>query len=250
MRLLSLAPSITEILFALGVGEQLVGVTALCDYPAAARTLPKVSGWTTGHNFSYLERYQPDLVFTCMYLPPGLAAACAAQHIPLVHGDPHTIAAVLDSMITIGQAVEKITAARNVITQLSTQLAQLQVTQSRYRPRVYCEEWHTPPMVSGNWVPELVALAGGVSLEQPGVMSGAITTEQIQAFDPEMIVAHWCGFGPRSRLAAIAARPGWENLTAVREHRLITIDDGLLNRPGPRLWLGAMALHTALKFTQ
>lgn len=246
-RVLSLAPSITEIIFALGEGHQLVGVTNVCDYPQAACALPKVSGWTTKHDIASLARYRPDLIFTDMYLPPGLSDWCQEHGVQHIHVHPHTLIEVMASITTVGAALDRTAAADQLNRRLHEQCAALRKTQPlRPRLRIYSEEWHTPPMIGGNWVPELITLAGGIPLAPPGKMSAAITTETVQHFDPDIIIAHWCGFGERSRLRTIAARPGWNQLRAVYTNQIFTVHDSLLNRPGPRLIEGARALKRIL----
>jgi iron complex transport system substrate-binding protein len=99
-------------------------------------------------------------------------------------------------------------------------------------------------MASGNWVPELVAIAGGEEgIAETGKPSAAYDFDRLRAFDPDLIVCHWCGFGERGDAARVAERPGWDALRAVREGRIAFLDDSLLNRPGPRVVEGARALQ-------
>jgi iron complex transport system substrate-binding protein len=121
------------------------------------------------------------------------------------------------------------------------------------KPKIYIEEWHNPPMVSGNWVPELIKLAGGIPMplsaaqkeiatDGKNVPSAAVTLAEVQAFDPDLIVLSICGAGNAASKELLSARPGWADLRAVRENHLFVIDDSLLNRPGPRLAEGAKRL--------
>ena len=113
--------------------------------------------------------------------------------------------------------------------------------------RLYTEEWHTPPTVSANWVPELITLAGGQPLALPGQWSYPVTDQDVQQFDPDIVITHWCGFGKRSRPQVILQRPGWAQLQAVQQNQLYAVNDSLLNRPGPRLTTGAEAIQHLLK---
>jgi len=106
-------------------------------------------------------------------------------------------------------------------------------------PRVYIEEWHKPPTVSGNWVPSLVKIAGGdYSLIKAGVHSKEVTKEQIQKYDPEIIVISICGMADKVPKEWITKREGWENLSAIKNKKVYVFDDSWLNRPGPRLTIG------------
>ncbi len=116
-----------------------------------------------------------------------------------------------------------------------------------YHPRVYSEEYHKPPTVAANWVPELISIAGGTPMSKPGILSYRVTAEQVNAFDPDMIVLHWCGFGVNSRSTDVCTREGWEGIRAVTTNTVRIVDDMFLNRPGPRLWKGAVLLHEEIK---
>jgi iron complex transport system substrate-binding protein len=110
----------------------------------------------------------------------------------------------------------------------------------RPRPRVAALEWLDPPFAGGHWVPEMIEIAGGVdALADPGSHSARLTWEQLQAADPDVIVAMPCGFdaaGAQSQVDAIAGRPEWNALRAVREGRVYAVDaNGCFSRPGPRL---------------
>jgi iron complex transport system substrate-binding protein len=109
---------------------------------------------------------------------------------------------------------------------------------------VYVEEWHDPPYASGNWVPELVTMAGGRTFPlAAGQLSKAVTLQEVAAFDPDLIVISWCGAGKLADKALLTNRPGWGELRAVRAGHVRVIDDSLLNRPGPRLVEGAQQLY-------
>lgn len=105
------------------------------------------------------------------------------------------------------------------------------------------KEWSLP-MVSGNWVPELVRLSGGEPFPlPPGALSREVTLEEAAAFDPDLIVISWCGAGALADPSLLLRRPEWDRLRAVREKSVRVIDDSLLNRPGPRLVEGARHLY-------
>lgn len=250
MKIISLAPSNTEILFSLGVGDRIVGRTKQCDYPAETKNIPSVSNWINNDTVGFLDELQPDLVLTSMFLPDTLARECKRRNIILLHVNPQTVTGIYKSMLQIGKLVNKNAAALRLIKTTKHKLdaiKQRAKTEKLTAQRVYCEEWHTPPTVSANWVPELVALAGGIPLGRAGALSYEVTSDIVMKFDPEVIIGHWCGFGTKTRLNVITQRAGWNTLTATQNGQIYNVDDSLLNRPGPRIWQGAEAIYMILK---
>ena len=244
MRIVSLAPSNTEILYALGVGDQIVAVTDHCDYPAAAKMKPKVGGWARIDD-ELVKMYKPDLVLTSTVVQHTAPTRYKLQGLNVLHVDPRTIDEVFESWITIGKSVGKEKEAKKLVvyTKKKTSHFELRTSNFAYHPRLYCEEWHAPPMVSGNWVRDLALLAGtDYSLVKIGQISRAVTTQEIQTYDPEIIIINICGAGKKAKKWIVTKRPGWEDLSAVKTGEVWVIDDSLLNRPGPRILLGLRAL--------
>lgn len=245
MRIVSLAPSNTEILFALGVGEQVVGVTAFCDYPQEVKTLPKVGGWTTANSHKILA-LKPDLVITSTFLQQEAPQRFRNYPFKLLHVDPKDLNSVFESFLTIGKAVKRQHQARTLVKKMHQELKKpTRTTPSptshnlNREPRIYIEEWHQPPMVSGNWVPELVVLASADYFPiKPSQPSRAVTDEEINAFNPEIILLSLCGFGKRPTADIVTKRKAWKSIYAVKNNRVYVVDDSYFNRPGPRLIKG------------
>lgn len=254
MKIISLAPSNTEILCELGMRENIIARTNQCDYPAEVKSIPTAGDWINSEkntvDFAFLDSLKPDVVMTSMYLPEGLENACEQRNIQLVHVNPQTIDGIYKSILQIGKCVNKQEAALQIVKDLSHRLqsisSETKITAQQPK-RIYCEEWYAPPTVSANWVPELVEMAGGTTLGRPGVSSYEITSDVVMKFDPQLIIGHWCGFGDRTRLNVIIQRPGWQSIAAIQDKHVYSIDDSLLNRPGPRIWQGAEAIHRLLK---
>lgn len=248
MRLASLAPSATEIVFALGCGRQLVARTAFCDYPEEARTIPPVGGWTTA-NVDAVVALQPDLVLTSTFLQARIAEALRANGIAVCHTDPRTLPDVLDSFDSVAAALGVPERGRALRSRCESERAVLASTSGSRGLRVYAEEWPRPPMASGNWVPDLIAAAGGQSLLPPGERSREVSLGEVQQFDPDVIVLNYCGMEQvpvAAQMTHFMSRAGWGALRAVRTQRAAVISDSLLNRPGPRLVKGARELHRVL----
>jgi iron complex transport system substrate-binding protein len=228
VRIVSLLPSTTEILFALGAGDDVVGVTFECDHPAEARARTIVStsampdGLTPGEIDAFvseamargddlyhldegaLAALDADLVVT-----QDLCAVCAVDvsvvddalaHLgctaDVLTIDPHTIDEVLASFVTIGAAVGREDAGRDLALRQREQLREIGTATSRLaKPRVLFLEWTDPPFAPGHWIPEMIVLAGGVPvLGTPGEKSRRITWEQAISASPDVVVVAPCGF--------------------------------------------------------
>ena len=257
MRIVSLLPSATEIVYALGLAEHLVGVTDECDWPPQARTvqvvsrsaLPAaaqpaeidrlVSASIGGGQPLYrldidaIRDLRPDLV-----LSQDLCAVCAVPsgHVnqaldvlgcqaEVVSLDPSSLADVLDGVLQVGKAAGVEQRARKVVASLQRRLASVQtVVDGLERPRVFALEWGDPPFNGGHWVPEMLQVAGAEPLLAcPGAPSVRVTWEQIEAVAPQVVVFMPCGYGLQA-----------------------AVDEAKQARPGPRLVDGVEILAAAL----
>jgi iron complex transport system substrate-binding protein len=277
VRLVSLLPSATEIVYALGLGDDLVGVTFECDEPPAARAEKAVvvggrdtSGMTPGQIDNYvrtqlatggdlytlhaaaLAALEPDLILTqdlCRVcaLPSGHVEealeylGCQADVLSL---DPHSLDEVLDSILTVGQRTGTAGRAAHLVRGLRTRLARTAArVAGRRRPRVAVVEWVDPPFTAGHWVPDLVMAAGGQPVAaRPGAPSVRTNWSAIAAAAPDYVVVAPCGYhlpGVIGQAQSVArALPGVP---------VWAIDaDGIVVRPGPRLVDGVEAIASIL----
>lgn len=247
MRIVSLAPSATELVFALGCGDQLVGRTAFCDYPPEAKAIPVVGGWTTAHIESVVP-LQPDLVLTSTFLQDSIVVVLREREIPVCHTDPRTLTDVLCSFETTAAALGIPGRGHELRARLESQIVPSPSARLSPALRVYAEEWHQPPMASGNWVPDLIRVAGGQSFLPSGERSRKVSLKEIQRFDPDTIILNYCGMEHvpvSAQVQYLSTREGWRHLRAVHAGRIMVVKDSLLNRPGPRLGEGARTLHHA-----
>jgi iron complex transport system substrate-binding protein len=277
VRLVSLLPSATEIVYSLGLGEDLVGVTFECDEPPAARLEKTVvvggrdtSGMTPREIDSYvraqlaagadlytlhaqaLAELQPDLILTqdlCRVcaLPSGHVEdalgylGCQADVLSL---DPHSLDDVLDSILAVGQRTGVSERATRLVGDLRARLARTaaRVTGLR-RPKVAVVEWVDPPFTAGHWIPGMVSAAGGQPVAaRPGAQSVPTSWAAIAAAAPEVIVVAPCGYHLPGAIeqaqSAAQALPGVP---------VWAIDaDGIVVRPGPRLIDGVEAFASTL----
>lgn len=278
MRIVSLISSGTEILFALALGDQVLAVSHECDYPPIAATLPQAtrscidSRLPSDQIDDQVKRrlelgqslYEIDAELLCRMAPDLIVTqaqcdVCAVRFEEvqrLVHSrpelrltrvlalNPQALDDVLTDICRIGQVCNAQAAAERFVRQLRTRVAAVARVTSELpedsRPRVVCIEWVAPLMAAGNWMPEMIALAGGSpGLAIAGQHSGYCQWVEIQAFNPEVLFVAPCGFDlARSRQEAEQLRslPSFANLSALRNGRAYVLDgNAYLNRSGPRL---------------
>jgi iron complex transport system substrate-binding protein len=240
MRIVSLAPSNTEILFAIGAGDSIVGRTAYCDYPAQAKAIPKVGDWVSP-GISSIRALRPDLVLTSTIVQEKLAAELKAAGLPVEHLSPRTLDDVFLSIRKIGALTGRGGESAQVAERLEQGLSDIEARCSGPRPRLYIEEWHEPPFVSGNWVPRIASMAGADYFPiAEGAASRPVEAPEMSGFAPQLIVLSLCGVKARPEI--VLRRASWGSLEAVRKGKISVFDDSLLNRPGPRLLEGCRRL--------
>ena len=275
MRIVSLLPSATEIVHAVGLGDRLVAVSHECDFPTAVRGLPRVTrsllpaaAATSAAidaavrdrvrqrqplyalDAALLADLRPDLVVTqalcdvCAVAEGEVANAIARLPGPprVLTLEPHRLGDVLDGMQAVADAAGASEAGRGAVAGLRRRIDAVAERSAAIavRPRVMLLEWLDPPFTAGHWSPEIVALAGGVEvLGRAGERSRAVEWEAIRAADPEVLVVACCGFDvarTRAELPLLTGRPGYGELACVRTGRMHVVDgNAFFSRPGPRL---------------
>jgi iron complex transport system substrate-binding protein len=284
MRIVSLLPSATEIICALGLRQQLVGVTHECDFPESVVELPKVTRTLIPVGAASLEidrlvrqrakgklpLYQLD-VATLQALEPDLivtqslcdvcavdeaevrAAAEAMQRAPRVLNlEPISLRDVFDGMRSVAVAADVADAGNAAVGQLENRVRTItERSRQSPRPSVAFLEWINPLFCAGHWNPELVDLAGGEELiGRSGSRSRQIDWAQLQAADPDLLFIACCGFTAERAMADLPIlknQPGWDRLKAVRNHQIhVTDGSAYFNRPGPRLVDSLQILAKAL----
>jgi iron complex transport system substrate-binding protein len=280
MRILSLLPSATEIVYALGLAEHLIGVTDECDWPPQARTvqvvsrsaLPPVaepaeidrlvSASIGGGQPLYrldtdaIRNLRPDLV-----LAQDLCAVCAVPsgHVnqaldvlgcqaEVISLDPSSLDEVLESVLQVGKAAGVSERAEEVVAGLRERLASVRAAvDGLERPRVFALEWGDPPFNGGHWVPEMLQVAGGEPvLACPGAPSVRVTWAQIAVVAPQVVVFMPCGYGLQAAVEE-ARRSLLGRLELAGAEAIVAVDaSAYCSRPGPRLVDGVEILAAAL----
>ena len=248
-RIVSLAPATTELVFALGLGDRLVGRTRWCDYPPAAQRVADV-GDGMGPNVEAVAARKPDLVL--VYASPANRAAAdrlAALGIPVVALALDRAADLRRAAVLIGGLAGATRAADSLVEAfdaLRTEVAHEAERRRGPRPKVYVDVWADPPMTvgRGSYLQEEVEAAGGDNIfDDVRASSATVSLEAIARRDPDVIVVLQ---SDTSRIPDLAARPGWTAVRAVREGRILVLDGALFGRPSPRMPLAARDLGARL----
>jgi iron complex transport system substrate-binding protein len=237
-RIVSLAPSITEILFALGLDEEIVGVTTACDYPEAAKTVAKI-GDAVSPDLETLVRLRPDLIIGIRGLHrAGLSGELERLGLSATMTDPGSVQKILEDIRTIGRLVGR-EAQADVLT--ASMMARIDSVRSRVqnepRPTILYVLWNEPltTATSSSYIGELIELAGGNNLIRSDHKGYRLFgMEEVLLKNPEVVIfASEMGLG-----AAQAERERWmrwEQVAAVEENQLYVLDSDLMHRPGPRI---------------
>jgi iron complex transport system substrate-binding protein len=275
MRIISLVPAGTEIVFALGLERHVVAVSHECDYPPQAHDLPRLTRSAIGGatltsaaidaavsarkaagsplyhiDAEELTALAPDLILTqglcdVCALPSRAVRTALAQmspRPPIVSLDGRSIDGVLESMIEIGRATGREACAEELVSTLRQRLARVASAVADRAPvRVVCLEWLDPPYACGHWIPEMVQVAGGVDLlGRPGIPSVPISWPAVRDAHAPNIIAMPCGFTLERavrEVEAVAEQPVWKE--AVGDATIyVAAGGGYFTRPGPRLVTG------------
>jgi iron complex transport system substrate-binding protein len=246
-RIVCLTAETTEIAFAVGAGERVVGVSGYAVRPPEARRRPKVAAFQTAH-IDRILALEPDLVLGFSDLQADIARALIRGGVTVLVTNQRTLRETAEAIALVGAACGEPEAGRMLAARFERDLEGISsragARQDR-RPRVYFEEWDAPLISGIAWVSELVELCGGEDIfgELRGCRSAAervVDPAEVVRRDPDVIVASWCG--KKARLERIAARPGWEGVSAVRAGRLFEIKSPDILAPGPSLVHGARRL--------
>ena len=270
MKVVSLLPSGTEIVCALGMVDSLAGVSHECDYPPKVANLPRLirsvidrNAMTSGEidakvvsskrvhliDIDQLKRIEPDVIIT-----QEICNVCAVPHYQVLEAvkkagitpnvvtlTSHTLDQVLENIIRVGQAVGKEGEARDLVSSARERIGRVQRAVARSKKvRAFCLEWMDPLMAAGDWVPEMVELAGGTDgLGKKGGHSTTLSSSRVIEYDPEVILVMPCGFPVERTMREVnklKASDWWEKTSAWKSGRTFIVDgNSYFTRSGPRL---------------
>ena len=276
MRLVSFLPSATEILYELGVGDNVFAVTHECNYPAEAKTKPRVihSSFdpqkmssqeidnrvielvTSGKDIyildeQVLKKANPDLI-----IAQGICEVCSPytreidKALSLLGGksevlvlDPKNLDEILENVIQVGNKVSKQEQARDFVAKLQKRIDNIKNTSKISRPKVMCIEWLDPLFTAGHWVPQMVEIAGGTNgISSTGEKSRRIQIDEITTFDPDIIILMPCGFDINRTILEyekLYEDSKWKKIKAVRNGEIYAVNaNEYFSKPGPRTVAG------------
>ena len=235
-RVVCLTEETVETLYLLGQEHRIAGVTGYAVRPKRVRQeKPRVGAFTSA-DIPKILALNPDLVLTFSDLQADIAAELIRAGVEVMAFNQRNVAGILRMIRTLGRLVDCAEKAEMLAQGYETRIADLRSQASKTRPKVYFEEWDDPMITSIGWVSDLIEIAGGtdcfshLKVEQ-AAKDRIVTSDQVIAAQPDVIVASWCG--KKVRPEKIAARTGWDQIPAVAQGRIIEIKSPLILQPGP-----------------
>lgn len=258
LRIVSLLPSHTEILFAVGAGPQMVGCTTFCNYPEETQKLEKVALSNPGSvSLETLVALQPDLIFVGGDYQSLLSKQLTKLKIPVVSFESQSVADIERSIRGISRATGHQEAGSALIEKIKQEIAAIQKQvkpyQQEQRPRVFYQVWDQPLMTAGpdSFIGELIELLGAENVfDDVEIAYPQVSEETLIVRNPDVILMPDSKKQGEAAVAATIAelkkRPGWQQLNAVKAGRIYLLEDDLISRPGPRVVAGLQKMAQAL----
>jgi iron complex transport system substrate-binding protein len=250
-RIVCLTAETAEIAHLVGAGDRVVGVPGTARRPDAAREKARVGGFTT-FRLDRILALEPDLVLAFSDLQKDVVRDLVGAGVAVLCTNQRSFDEVLSTILVVAGALGCEAQGRALVADMRDEVTQVREYSSVWpdRPRVYFEEWPDPMIAGIRWVSELIEIAGGrdvfAELRDRREASGRIVRpEDVVRRDPEIILASWCG-KPVDR-EAIAARPGWQAVTAVSRGEIHEIDGADVLSPGPSLMVGLRQIHDIIQ---
>lgn len=249
-RIVSLAPSETETLFALGLDEQVAGVSDLDDYPEAVKDKPRMGGFQV--NVEAIVAAQPDLILAASLIDEATVKNLTDMGYKVFQSNPKTINEVMEHIRTIGEitnhqaeAAEVVGKMKEEVQTVTDAVASLSEDQKK---KVYIEFSPGWTVGKGEFMDEMITLAGGINVASDVKGWSEINEEQIIQANPDVILYAKSVVDENNKTLAdiIKGRSGWDQITAVKENRIIALDDNLLSRTGPRVTQGLIEVAKAV----
>jgi iron complex transport system substrate-binding protein len=250
-RIVCLTEETTETLYLLGEGDRVVGVSGYTVRPPEARQKPRISSFLHA-KFDKIEALEPDLILAFSDLQASITTELVSRGYPVFTFNQRSVPEILQMIRILGGIAGVADKGEALANRLEDRLASIRRAAEAWpeHPRVYFEEWDEPLISGIRWVDELIEIAGGVPVF-PHLRSAKLgkdrilTSEQVLAAAPDVIIASWCGKPVRP--ARIAARPGWAEMPAVKNGRIFEIKSPYILQPGPAaLTEGVDQIHRIL----
>jgi iron complex transport system substrate-binding protein len=275
-RIVSFLPSATEILYELGVGDDIVGVTHECNYPDQAKTKPRVIHSSFDSNImtsqeidnkvvdlmhsgkdiyildeQILKKANPNLIISqgiCEVCSPytkevNRAVAILDNKPEVLILDPRNLDDILNNILEIANKVGKEKQAQNFVDALKKRITSVQTKPKKSKPKVLCVEWLDPLFTAGHWVPQLVEMSGGINgISSTGDQSRRMEIDETIKFEPDIIILMPCGFDVKRTILEyekLTSNPQWKSLAAVQNNQVYAVNaNEYFSKPGPRTVTG------------
>jgi len=250
-RIVCLTEETVETLYLLGEDARIVGVSGYAQRPPEVKAKPRVGAFANV-KFDRIVELKPDLVLTFSDVQAEITRELVKRGVAVWNFNQRTVAGILDMIAALSRMVGQEREGRVLIERLAHGLDEIAAAASVWprRPRVYFEEWDDPLISGIGWVEELIAIGGGEPvfpelLGRSKAQDRVVNAAEVAKRDPEVILASWCG--KKVDVNAIAARPGWSTIDAVREGHVYEIDSTIILQPGPAaLTDGVREIHRIL----
>ncbi|TQF09969.1 ABC transporter substrate-binding protein [Myxococcus llanfairpwllgwyngyllgogerychwyrndrobwllllantysiliogogogochensis] len=236
-RVVCMTEETTEVLYRIGAGELVVGVSGFTVRPPEARKKPRVSSFLDA-NFERILELKPDLVLGFSDLQADLGRELCKRGVPVYLFNQRSLAEILQTVRVTGALVGRAEAAEKLAAELTANLARHAEAAQKLprRPRIFFEEWHEPLISGIRWCSELVELVGGEDIcresrASQGAKGRIFEPEEVARRNPDGVIASWCG--RKAKRDKIAARPGWSQVRAVLDDQLYEVKSSLILQPGP-----------------
>jgi iron complex transport system substrate-binding protein len=246
LRIVSLAPSCTSILCALGAKRHLVAVTPWCKDVARVRGLPAIGDCWHLESIEKITRLHPTLIVGSVPFRAETVARILTLPAQFLALSPRSLADIESDIQTLARLTNRVASGRRLILHMRNEFAQIRRRAPKFArpPRIYSEAWPNPRISSPPWVSELISLCGGKMVVPSG---SRVSDEEIASARPDIILLAWTATGKCADPQRTLAHPLWQTTPAVRYKRVFVIQDELLNTPGPPLVAGAREVSRILK---
>jgi iron complex transport system substrate-binding protein len=244
LRIVSLAPSSTSILCAIGAAKSLVGVSKWCSDVAKVSHLPKFGDCWNLDNVSAIQALKPDLVIGSVPFRAEALTKLLSAPLNFLALNPRSLADIERDIMQLGGIIGRPTAANRLIRAMrNTFSSNLRRSRKQRRLRVYAEAWPNPRIASPPWVAELIEFAGGTMITNAGAR---VSDEDVARGNPEVILLAWAATGSRAKTNKTYSTKLWQNVPALRSRHVFVVQDELLNTPGPPLVQGVKEIARIL----
>jgi iron complex transport system substrate-binding protein len=241
-RIVSLSPDSSDILFRLGAGDSIAGVSAFAEVPSAYAKVPRVSGFDC-MNLKRVLSLKPDLIIAYSDVQAQFAEDLKREGLDVIHTFQTSLDEIEEVIRLIGKTVNRVDRAEWLIKSFRTMRISSSVAK---KPKVYFEEWNDPLISGIGWVGEIIELAGGMDIfperrKCKKAAERAVDANEVIRRNPDIILFSWCG--KKGTVEEIKNRPGWEKISAIQKNQVFEIESSKILQPSPVLQEGFEILH-------